>query len=139
MNRVIREGVFETNSSSSHSISIAEWRQGAKPSLLNPRDDGVVRIYPGEFGREVEDYYDPASKASYAYVYARDYGTKENMEMLRKVISAETESEVEFVEGDGYIDHQSSDVCAEAFDSREALRSFIFNPDSVLHTDNDNN
>jgi hypothetical protein len=38
----------------------------------------------------------------------------------------------------GNIDHQSIEVCEEAFKSKEALRSFIFNPQSILMTDNDN-
>jgi hypothetical protein len=38
----------------------------------------------------------------------------------------------------GYIDHQSSDVCLEAFNSKETLKQFIFNTNSALYTDNDN-
>jgi hypothetical protein len=37
-----------------------------------------------------------------------------------------------------YIDHQSSDVCASAFSNIDRLKQFIFNPESVLQTGNDN-
>jgi hypothetical protein len=53
-------------------------------------------------------------------------------------------NEVEIVQtGDkyfefGYIDHQSDHVPADALKDAQVLKAFIFDPASVLHTDNDN-
>jgi hypothetical protein len=144
----IRKGVFETNSSSTHSICI---ESGSYVADKIPLKDGVCKIYPGEFGWEVEDYSDAATKASYCLVYAigseydKDEPVNQNLDMLKSVLKEVTGAkDVEFVLNVngynkwGYIDHQSSDVCSEAFTSREKLKDFIFNPESILHTDNDN-
>jgi hypothetical protein len=158
MNKVTRHGVFETNSSSTHSIAI----QGGKYVLDKlPVEDGVCRVYPGEFGWEEEDYYDADTKASYCLTHAWSAGdgrdgykmspekAASRLDMLRDVIQKATGAEkVEFAEsGDdfykrGYIDHQSIEgdggAGEPAFASEESLRDFIFNPNSLLRTDNDN-
>ena len=41
-------------------------------------------------------------------------------------------------EVEGYIDHQSSDVADDAFETEDQLKHFIFNQDSCLTIDNDN-
>lgn len=135
INEVVRKSVFETNSSSSHSITIAAGE--FVPDTL-PVIDGKVTIYPGKFGWEIEDYYDARTKASYAMVDARGDAARE--QMLRDVISKECGgAEVVFSDPDeGYIDHQSRGTADRAFGSYETLRQFIFNPASNLHTDNDN-
>jgi len=149
--KVIRRSVFETNSSSSHSVSIV---QGDYiPDKLYVGPGKVCEICPGEFGWEEESYYDAATKASYAFTYAKempDYGLgdgEREMDMLKKVIEAVTKAVVQFVgTGDkyhpyGYIDHQSIEDGGpgkEVFASEETLRDFIFNPASELRTDNDN-
>lgn len=144
-----RHGTFETNSSSTHSICIAsgECRDSLRPYTNEHVIDGVV-ISGGHFGWEVEDYWDAESKASYCITWVRQYSNdKENHEeMLRKVIMEHTGSKqvvflcnTDWAKGDYYyIDHQSSDVCEEAFQSEESLKQFIFNKNSLLHTDNDN-
>jgi hypothetical protein len=164
MTTQIRKSVFETNSSSTHSIHIDDGKYVS--DLIFVDNDEVLRIYPGEFGWEVEDYYDAASKASYcmtylyqcAQRYSKDY--KESwydfsghlqkwLNMLTEVLKEETgASKVEYRQNDdkyypyGYIDHQSAqgdrDTCGPVFESKETLRNFIFNPNSYLHTDNDN-
>lgn len=140
----IRQGVFETNSSSSHSISIANTGKKFCTGSLPLGKDGSISIYPGEFGWSQERYYDAYTKASYALTYAYASGSKEIV-MLQEVIQEHTGvKEVNLCTAKsewyvfGSIDHQSSDVCACAFESKETLRSFIFNPQSVLVTDNDN-
>lgn len=157
--KVTRHGVFETNSSSTHSIAI----KGGKYVLDKiPVEDGVCRIYPGEYGWEEEEYYDAATKASYCLTHL--WSAKEGQDgykvtpekfasreaMLRDVIQKATGAEkVEFIEGDdddyhkrGYIDHQSIEgdggAGEPAWASEESLRDFIFNDNSVLRTDNDN-
>lgn len=63
MTTKVRRGVFETNSSSTHAISIAE--APTFTDTLHPNDDGVVQIEVGEYGWEWETYSDAWSKASY--------------------------------------------------------------------------
>lgn len=137
-----RVGVFETNSSSTHSITISESGDLTDKLLV---ENGVCEIYPGEFGWDVEEYNDATTKASYCLTWAKEYGSEKHEEMLKEAIKEHTGAEtVEFVPAVseyyqwGYIDHQSSDVCQKAFGSREALKNFIFNHKSWLSTDNDN-
>lgn len=141
----IRKNVFETNSSSTHSISFDE--NSFIPTEL-PVYDGQVTIYTGEFGWEVESYTDPATKASYALVHAQNH--PELLDMLREAIQWGVGDGVEVIFDldedntdpwstvNGYIDHQSHGVCDDAFASKETLYRFIFDPNTVLYTDNDN-
>lgn len=142
--KVTRAGVFETNSSSTHSIHIAEGEFDC--STLFVDDNGLCCIYPSEFGWEKEEYNDAPTKASYCLTFAWSHNNPdEHLELLRDVIIKATKAKrVEFVESDssyfpkGYIDHQSDGVCAPAFATKKSLRAFIFNPASELWTDNDN-
>lgn len=151
----VRVGVFETNSSSSHSISIAT-DQDLKyhiKKVLNkivldhlPIDNlGTCSIYSGEFGWEEQTYNDAAAKASYCLTWAKQYGNKQHLDMLKRVIKEFTNAKrVKFVKSGsdsypwGYIDHQSDGIAAPAFASDTTLECFIFNTESWLKTDNDN-
>jgi hypothetical protein len=147
-----RTGVFETNSSSTHSIVIAEDKSFVLDLL--PVEGGVCRVYAGEFEWEERRYNDAATKASYCLTYVkhiRDLTCATAYEaVLEAVIRKETgaqvvefigigmpDSEISAMDW-GLIDHQSSDVCEEAFLTEAALRAFIFNRNSTLLTDNDN-
>ncbi len=143
--KVTRRGVFEPNSSSTHTITIAGGMpyRDYKTDRLSA-DKGICRIHPGEYGWEERTYTDAATKASYCLTWAKQYGRPEHLEALRRVIRLAHGVVVEFVESIdehykwGYIDHQSDDVGGQAFENYETLRDFIFNPASVLETDNDN-
>lgn len=141
--RVIRIGIFETNSSSTHSLTIGNNRGYYNNDLLLEHDGNIV-IFPGEFGWETASYNDVETKASYCLTYAKQIGGEELVEMLGRVMSETTGKAVVFKEsgGDyhpwGYIDHQSEDVAGPAFASDEILRRFVFGHDSVLTTGNDN-
>lgn len=145
MIRNIRPGVFETNSSSTHSICISGDSNCVLDTLY--MENETVDIFSGEFGWEVEQYNDAPTKAAYCLTYIKSHDNNENEEkMLRKVIQEVTGAKtINFVPDGkdsfykwGYIDHQSEDVCGEAFESEEKLKAFIFNPHSYLITDNDN-
>lgn len=158
--KVMRYGVFETNSSSTHSITIK-----ANKDLKNsdiPAEGEAYVIYPGEFGWGPSVHSDAITKASYCLTFIRSLGGKDSQcrrgfltgkgirhggfwRMLRDVIMEYTGAkEVEFRPcGDscfpyGHIDHESWDTCLEAFETKESLGNFIFNPESVLIIDNDN-
>lgn len=141
----IRNGMFETNSSSSHSIIL---NKGRITDKLNPDKYGILKIYPDEFGWDIMDYTDAYTKASYCLTYAKQAKNKKWENMLRKVLLRHTQAkEVEFIQDNnmypwGYIDHQSGPeemgACTPVFNSESDLANFIFNPECILHTDNDN-
>jgi hypothetical protein len=148
--RKIRRGVFETNSSSTHSITLSN--DSVIKDRIHINDNNECIIYTGKFGWEVESYNDSATKASYALTYAANIGNPEKryelLEMLKESIKMEvgidvsvifdidTESNEYFA--NGYIDHQSFDVAEDVFFDVETLHKFIFDRNSVLNTDNDN-
>jgi hypothetical protein len=145
----IRNRVFETNSSSCHSITIDN--TNISYYTIYPDSEGIITLRGGEFGWEIADYNDPLTKAEYCAqsivqsVYtptdSLEFRDENKKEMLIKVIEEHTGAKVEFNAlslNDGYIDHQSNDVADEAFYSEENLKNFIFNRNSVLYTDNDN-
>jgi hypothetical protein len=142
----IRQNVFETNSSSSHSISISEKNDSdLMDNTLIPNEDGNIILLGGEFGWDIEDFHDAQTKASYMAIYATEWAREECEEftkILKDVIQKQTGcKEVIFkLGGDSYIDHQSvdSEDYHYVFYNPEELRQFIFNKESYLHTDNDN-
>lgn len=142
-----RTGIFETNSSSSHSISIEPCTDGLYETLT-PDDDGVLELTGGEFGWEECSYYDAHTKANYAAVFSKDVAPLREMlvELLKEHTGAR---EVKFnfstdfnSDNWSYIDHQSAygegGAALEAFRNKQNLKDWIFNPKSELRTDNDN-
>lgn len=140
--KTIRKGVFETNSSSSHSITV---EVGPTWGTLPLNHKGNIHLDGGEFGWEWEKFNDTLTKANYCAVYASYTGKKS---ILKKVIKDYTGAKkVKFKfstnwdhgrYNHSYIDHQSIDVCDELFESEEELKNFIFNDSSWLFTGNDN-
>ena len=136
----IRNKVFETNSSSTHSVSIVSNISGIYDSIIP--DNGVITLIGGEFGWEWEKFNDATTKANYAAVFCQDY--PQEVEMLNEVLKEQTGAqEIIWNLGDrSYIDHQSSwseDGEAKAiFKSKETLKNWIFNPSCWLYTGNDN-
>jgi hypothetical protein len=139
MNTKIRKSLFETNSSSTHSITIQE---GGDYTSIGHK--GQIELTGGEFGWEWEVYRDPLTKANYCAVYAA--GDEYKTEMLKEVISEHTGAEVKILaQKDDYdkgyhshIDHQSHDTAEKAFASSDSLKNFIFGVNSTLYTGNDN-
>lgn len=136
----IRYGVFETNSSSSHSLSVSKSRL-SKLMIPAPNENGalVVRPLETEFGWGVEKYTDFATKAFYCYVSQQK--NKANIKALEASIKEVTKAEsIEWPHygTSAHIDHQSEDCADFLFDDIEHLKKFLFNKDSILHIDNDN-
>lgn len=142
--KLVRHGVFETNSSSSHSISIADSTKEFVLETIYPDQNGNIQLTGGEFGWDWEKYNDAITKANYCAVDS--IGNDNNREMLIEVIKEQTGAEhVEILcDNDydkphySYIDHQSYGTAGEAFGSKEKLKNFIFNKNSWLFTGNDN-
>lgn len=144
-----RHSVFETNSSSTHSISISENIDGLLDTIVLDCNGNVV-LSGGEFGWEIRTYNDALTKANYLLVYAMTCASSkpEYEDVLIKVIKDQTgckevvydvqlyNDELDF----GYIDHQSTEdgQLDYLFEDENLMRQFIFNPQSTLETDNDN-
>lgn len=157
MTQVLRSACFETNSSSSHSITIAkhyaQYREGDilvtdffRDSAGNPHEKCVI-LTGGQFGWEQNSYDDALTKANYlAVALHRQPADHPQRVMFERVLKEVTGARsIVYDMGDdyghpnwSYIDHQSSGVPYEALLSEENLRKFLFNPRSVLTTDNDN-
>ena len=138
MNKLIRTGVFETNSSSSHSISIsADSDYILDGTTLVPDYNGEIKLRGGQFGWEWERFFDANTKANYCAVGCQnnDYFTDMLIEVIKEQTGAD---EVTISLGDSYIDHDSTEVYEAAFVDKETLRNFIFNKKSMLYTGNDN-
>ena len=153
----VRQGVFETNSSSTHAISIAS------PQELFTIPETIKFTSDKEFGWEVELYDDYLSKAAYLWLtiisnYSDiSYESKiiEYKEKLTEILWNAGVKNVEFDDNtytesswnkgymyldiDGYIDH-TPDIrfIDDLIDEPELLISFLFNPNSVIETGNDN-
>ena len=137
--KTIRKSVFETNSSSSHSVTIWD----GPLSDLYEYEGKILTIYPGEYGWEEEHYSSFTDKASYAYTYAVNYDPIQ-LEVLERVILEHTKARsVKFLQLNnyykhGYIDHQSVDEASIIFQDEETLKAFLFCSGSSFSTDNDN-
>lgn len=132
---LIRNGVFETNSSSCHSISISDETQPFVFDTIYPDLDGKITIKGGEYGRGVfTRHNDVKTKLSYALTSTL-YGVDENM--LREIIQEQTGCDnIELLVSEdynspyfSYIDHDSIDIVPR---TKEELRNFIFNKNSWL-------
>ena len=141
----IRHGVFETNSSSTHSLTIAKDR---KPEYepVEPDALGVLVLDGGIFEQKWERFNDALTKANYCAVYA--YGNQKQLNLLEEVLKTQTGATkvcsnftTDWRAAEcSYIDHQSLEarVADTAFSSAENLKRFIFSPKSWLFTGNDN-
>lgn len=146
MTTQIRESVFETNSSSTHSISIATESRGIFDTIRN--NNGVIEIILEhyEFGWDRYTYHEADCKLAYLMIYARNWANGKDKEFYKIIVDVvEQQTSCKFLwnledEG-GYIDHQSVEDCDlhYMFYEPELIRQFIFNPSSYLETDNDNN
>ena len=135
MKQLIRKGVFETNSSSSHSIAIATEDKEFVLDTIYPNQDGVIIINGDEYGWEWFKHNDAETKASYS---AQSFANDDNqLDKLREVIMEQTgATEVIFNRlNDGYIDHDSYGIVPTG---KTELRNFIFNKNSWLFGGNDN-
>jgi len=131
---LIRKGVFETNSSSSHSISIADDTKQFVLDTIYPNQHGIIEIHGDEFGWEWFKHNDAETKASYA---AQQFHHNDPaLDNLREVIKEQTGAdEVKFFLENGYVDHDSYGIVPS---DKELLRNFIFNKNSWLFGGNDN-
>lgn len=154
--KTYRVNVFETNSSSSHSLILSNktLEDQYRCQTLAPDENGIIRLEGGEFGWEWERFTTAYWKANYLMVYALMYerfGDDSIKEMLIDVIIEETGAKAVDILADvnhwdsefsSYIDHQSYDDIrlkyGDVITNKDVMRSFIFDVRSILVTGNDN-
>lgn len=162
----IRKGVFETNSSSTHSITL----HGLEDKMILPHEKSNIEVSFGEYGWEQEQYrgYQYRDKLSYVltliqYHLPYSYDSEEMgknivntilssnwykwlSEMVydycKKTISVDTDNEDSWSPA-GYVDHQSTDILDDWWVDdeqkfKENMKQFIFNEKYGFVTDNDN-
>lgn len=89
----IRRGIFETNSSSTHSITIVDTGGGLMDTSLLRKGASVIYLNSREFGGEREEYTDAQSKAEYLAIYAVDWArsrSKEFQDILVNILKEQT-------------------------------------------------
>lgn len=146
---ITRNGMPETNSSSSHSVTISGKQNNSDPKLYNLKvdPDGVLRIANiiGNFSWSWSKYNDSYSKTLYVIGLCEYDDQKKDIlvEALKEVTGA---IRVEFaweknpLEDEApNVDHQSrEDMYSLICENKETIKDFIFNQDSWLFTGNDN-
>ncbi len=147
--KLVRHNVFETNSSSCHSLSVNE---NAKIyDTILPDEDGYIYIeLSGEYGWEQDTYYNTLDKVDYIGIYARDWteDSEKYTQILIDVIKEHTGANDVLIDSknsswggkEGYIDHQSVEDrdYHYLFENPELLKKFIFGEGSYFECDNDN-
>lgn len=159
----IRNNVFETNSSSTHSITI----NGLKDNMVLPYEKDNIEISFGEYGWEQERYSSYQDKLSYVltmiqYHLPYSYDSEEmGKNIVNTILSSNYYKWLEEMVWDyckktlsveeggsdwspaGYIDHQSTDILDEWWSDdegkfKDSMKDFIFNSKYGFVTDNDN-
>ena len=155
----IRRGVFESNSSSCHSITFS--RKGLEENEMLIKDDGYIHTVFGEFGWEIEDYCYQGDKLSYLLTmtahlndcYPYCWKREDQKEMIKKFIETDdfkriSDEIASYADcngivldySEGYIDHQSidNDTLDEFLECNNTnIIDFVFG-NVIVHTDNDN-
>lgn len=163
MSKVIRRGVFETNSSSSHSVSIQKGDISGSYLTVNP-EDNKVHVEFGEYGWGYDTLRSQSERLSYICtmlmmtearrvasvedVFETDGFKQINSDIAEKCncegICFDDEIKMSSwgIDIDGYIDHQS---CEDYSNIREFLNdyntdiiNFVFNDGVTVVIDNDN-
>jgi len=129
----IRHGVFETNSSSMHSLSIGN--SAVKKTITSNNERITLGI--GEYGWGPELLTMWMEKADYLAV---DANNKDRV-LLKKVIKSRFPNTIINYKIDGYLDHASAYVVwgeiNEAVDKEEFLYDLLFGT-AVIEIDHDN-
>jgi hypothetical protein len=82
----IRQQTFETNSSASHALIIAD--STSLFSTITPDEEGVIELCGGLFGEEDMCYNSPIVKANYLATYIKTCRSKDKSDYKSKLIGA---------------------------------------------------
>lgn len=144
----IRQGVFETNSSSVHSLTFN--KKGLRKCLLKPNEEGKLRVSLGHFGKDHNIYDTQSKKLSYLmtccyYLAGMDlenmYNSYEFKDIEKAVMEYTGCSGIEvYGESKAHIDHQSipyNEIELINTYDKDAIIGFIFNKYIGLKTECD--
>jgi hypothetical protein len=156
MTTKIRKSVFETNSSSSHSLTLSANELSHMPFSKEVLKAGTIQLEKGEYGWKWQRYYEAAAKLNYLltqlvtedipYASTPQEAARElceqnpQFEQLCRVVKNHTGVEVLVTPGSsGYIDHESVGVGLSLFKDGDdvPLKQFLFS-DAYVETGNDN-
>ena len=153
----VRNGVFETNSSSTHAVSVCAFD-------INKHEIPETIVFEtGDFGWEINNYTDVNSKASYLWTaVVSEYQYLDEEEDLIRIKAAFTKIlndagvknvyfkdagyktsewvDRPYLDIDGYIDH-AGDLFGwanEMIEEPNLLLGYLFNDESLVSTGNDN-
>ena len=146
MNRKIRKGVFETNSSSVHSLVISN--EGREPSEFKLNKDGEIEIDFGQFGKDKRIYTSQYDKLSYlitclyylsGWEISDIYDRREFREIQEAICKYTGATEIKIIgEQEPEIDHQSQPYDGiEIINVYDKVINFVFNKYVLLKTDCD--
>ena len=129
--KTTREGVFETNSSSTHSLTIGT----GSNEFPNLNENGDIIIYLSQYGWEIEEYHSLEDRMSYVFSYL--YNDQDDLfdELIAYIKENTDAKEVIFENTEWcYVDHGGEHMELN-FDW---LVDFMFNKGGYFETDNDN-
>jgi len=127
----IRKGLFETNSSSCHSLTLSN-----QSSVIDDVDNDYgnkIVLGDGEYGWSGDNVDHWMSKADYLAIEA---DVDEKTMLVDALTKKFPNIEIEFSE-DGYIDHQSSGEGWYELNTVDDVFNFLFG-DGYIEIDNDN-
>lgn len=152
--KATRANVFETNSSSSHSLTISAGEIIEPPFDKATLRKGVVSIKRAEYGWEWRRMFRAESKLSYLLTQLLQgepspvnddenwidelAATRPEVAMLNRVVKEFTGCKLQLLPSEGYIDHDSNGRGLELFQDEAKLKQFLFNRESWVQTGNDN-
>lgn len=145
MKKQIRDKVFESNSSSVHTLTIS--KSGREPSKFIPDEDGYIHVDYGQFGKNYAIYDTQYEKLSYlvtlCYYCVGVYGKTKDCYQFKCIEEAITE----YTDCNGIIideleepaiDHQSipwdGDITFINVYDEDAVIDFVFNKYVALKT-----
>jgi len=135
MKRSIRRYVFETNSSSTHSMCIT------KNNVLNQKSD-YIKFRTGDFGWEQDTLSSVSEKVSYLYTGILQCDREDLIKDIKNILDKNNiEYEFEDTNGDnGYVDHGGElfDFLEEVCKEENKLMRYLFSSESFVLTGNDN-
>ena len=139
----IRSNVFETNSSSVHTITIS--------NNSPQRIDNYIFFDRGQYGWEWEIYNSSQDKANYLYecmidLFYHNNSLKEKCDRIREELALYkvgcdfAEVNEDNVYYDGYVDHgnENKELVDYLLDNPDKLIDYLFNDTSYIATGNDN-
>lgn len=134
----IRNGIFETNSSSVHAICIAKPRKNSEFEFPTQMDVSL-----GNYGWDFSVLNTPSSRAAYAYTLAKDIGKAEEVKQCIFDICCETDVDVYFDVNNpnfSYVDHayDAEDFISDMLKNKRKFKDYLFGTNSRVFTGNDN-